>query len=376
MRLDGSGALDATFGTGGMTTFGFVTDSTDAANAIAVLGDGRIVVAGTSFIAGQYAVNRYGVARLTTAGALDPTFGTGGVVAPLVGFHGFGDGTVALAVEPSGKPLVLGTGTFGPPFARQLELLRFEPDGALDRSFGSSGRTFTRLLDATYAGSMLLQPDGRVVVAGAAAAPGALFSDFSWALARYDTACPSLPDTDNDGVGDACDPCTGGPTAQHTTLRFVKIAPPTGDDRLVLSVRGQLPPGAPIDPQTDGIRLAIEDATGAALFDTTIPPGPVDPTLGIGWSTTGTRSRYRNGPALVRRVEGISAATLRQSADGGVRLTIKGKDGSYPFSGATLPLRARVVLSPPRGGTGLCFETDFADGDGCQVANGRLTCRQ
>jgi uncharacterized delta-60 repeat protein len=382
MRLDADGAPDAGFGVGGTVALEFAAGDRAAASAITALGDGRIVVAGSGFFTGgAYFVSHHGVARLTAGGALDPTFGTGGTVAVPTGFQGVFEvpsstgGAVALVVEPSGRLLVLGVAAFGPPFAPQLELLRFEPDGALDRTFGYGGRTFTRLLDVTFPGAILLQPDGRPVVAGSAATAGSAFGDLRWLVARYHAACPALPDGDGDGTGDACDPCTGGPAGEHATLKLTKILPPAGDDRMRLSIRGQLPPGAPIDPLADGLRFAVEDATGATLLDTTIPPGSLDTSIDVGWATTGTRFRYRNRRAIVPRVEGVDGATLRLSADGEVRLKIKGKNGSYAFDGAPLPLQLRVVLSPPRGDTGLCFEVDFADGDGCTPRPGRLACR-
>ena len=70
-RYDTRGNLDPSFGTGGIV----VTDlgGVDAAQAVALQSDGRIVVGGSSD--GRFAFARYGV-----DGTLDSTFGSGGVV--------------------------------------------------------------------------------------------------------------------------------------------------------------------------------------------------------------------------------------------------------------------------------------------------------
>src|SRR5262245_721285 len=69
-----AGDLDPTFGNGGKVITDFANGSgfnSDGASAVAVQSDGKIVVAGGSD--GDFALARY-----TSAGFLDPTFGSGG----------------------------------------------------------------------------------------------------------------------------------------------------------------------------------------------------------------------------------------------------------------------------------------------------------
>ena len=78
VRYTSGGVLDTTFDGDGivMTNFG---SSTDKATAVALQGDGKIVVAGTGN-------DRFAVARYTTAGALDPTLdGDGSVTTTFFG---------------------------------------------------------------------------------------------------------------------------------------------------------------------------------------------------------------------------------------------------------------------------------------------------
>src|SRR5206468_502685 len=85
-RYNPNGSLDATFGTGGTVTtaFGFLTDG----NAIALQGDGKIVVAGDTVaydpITGDPEFT-FALARYNLAGSLDATFGTGGTVTTAFG---------------------------------------------------------------------------------------------------------------------------------------------------------------------------------------------------------------------------------------------------------------------------------------------------
>src|SRR5689334_24725049 len=60
----------------------------------------------------------------------DKTFGSDGVVTTLHGQWSSGDG---LAIQPDGKILVAGASSDG------LMVARYMPDGALDPSFGSAG---------------------------------------------------------------------------------------------------------------------------------------------------------------------------------------------------------------------------------------------
>ena len=72
VRYTSGGVLDTTFDGDGIVTTNFGS-STDKASAVALQGDGKIVVAGTGN-------DRFAVARYTTAGALDPTLDGDGSV--------------------------------------------------------------------------------------------------------------------------------------------------------------------------------------------------------------------------------------------------------------------------------------------------------
>jgi uncharacterized delta-60 repeat protein len=128
----------------------FTTTRGAAVYAVTLQPDGRIVVAGEFSLVGG--VPRRGLARLDANGVLDPTFDPRGGVA----------GTVYdLAVDPGGGILLAGqfTAVDGVP---RSGLARLESDGRLDPTFQPElgGRP------GWFAGALLVEPDGHILVAG------------------------------------------------------------------------------------------------------------------------------------------------------------------------------------------------------------------
>src|SRR5439155_10672104 len=122
----------------------------------------------------------FALARYNADGSVDLTFGSGGRV---VTDFGGDDAAFALAVQPDGKIVVAGVSTGGG--SMDFALARYDSDGALDATFGSGGRVVTDLGGQDEAFALVVQPDGRLVAAGASTAAGNLDLDF--ALARYNT---------------------------------------------------------------------------------------------------------------------------------------------------------------------------------------------
>lgn len=148
VRYTASGALDPTFGSGGIVRLHFGTNSFDGLSAVAIDGSGRIVVVGST--ASDMSCTSYCypvVARLTSGGQLDPTFGGSGVVT--IGVNHSGASSVAL--DGSGRILV-GTGS---------AVYRLTESGAFDPSFGHSGMA---PVGGTNAG-LAIDGAGRIVVA-------------------------------------------------------------------------------------------------------------------------------------------------------------------------------------------------------------------
>jgi uncharacterized delta-60 repeat protein len=176
------GQLDVTFGNAGKVTTDFVT-SFDNAHAIAVQGDGRIVVAGTVFGSSAAPGSAdFAVARYNSDGSLDASFGTGGKVQ--TDFATTSDNALGVAIQADGKIVVVGA-TSSSGNNADFGVVRYNADGTLDTTFGIGGKVTTDF-GATFfeqATSVALQRDGKIVVAGFTFS-FATGQDF--ALARYD----------------------------------------------------------------------------------------------------------------------------------------------------------------------------------------------
>jgi uncharacterized delta-60 repeat protein len=176
-RYNTDGSLDSSFGSGGRVAtdfFGFG----DIANAIAVQSDGRIVAAGNgrSAISG---FDDFALARYNSNGSLDTSFDSDGKVN--TDFFGSLDQANALAIQSDGRIVVAGQSVNSP--AADFALARYNADGSLDASFGSAGKVTTDFfgnIDSAF--GLTIQSDNRIVAAGSAD-PGADTNDF--ALARY-----------------------------------------------------------------------------------------------------------------------------------------------------------------------------------------------
>lgn len=172
MRLDGSGAPDPTFGTGGITRTPIGTGE-DIANAMVLQPDGRIVVAGTAVIDNDR--HDFVIARYTSTGALDPTFGTGGFTTTAVGPGD--DFAYALTLMPWGRFIAAGSERISTSAGgTDLALVSYNADGSIDRFFGDLGivklnvSTDSTSNDAVYA--LANDIDGEHFWAVGTAAPG------------------------------------------------------------------------------------------------------------------------------------------------------------------------------------------------------------
>ena len=153
-RLLPSGKLDTSFGSGGSTTASGI-GSADGAAVIAVQSDGNIIYAGAT--GSSDGGTKWEVARFTANGALDPTFGTGGIVSTEILNPApktiTDESPGAVLVQPDGKILVLGKvenfgGYRGAGSFFEQAVVRYNPNGTLDTSFGTGGEAQS----ATFAG--------------------------------------------------------------------------------------------------------------------------------------------------------------------------------------------------------------------------------
>ena len=168
VRFNPDGSGDTTFGWGGIVGIGdHFGDS--ARPHVVVQADGKLVLGASGPRRNDNVGDAvFQVARLTPAGSRDATFGDNGMVTTDFGFGTDRQSWLrGLVLRPGGK--LLAAGSTQDPDGRELfALARYNPDGALDSSFGTGGRV-TRAMPSTNpftVRAFTTQPQGAVTLGG------------------------------------------------------------------------------------------------------------------------------------------------------------------------------------------------------------------
>jgi uncharacterized delta-60 repeat protein len=166
-----AGDLDQTFGRGGKVTTDF-NGTTDIAYAIALQPDGKMVVAGITYANNDYSDEDFAVVRYNPNGTRDTTFGVNGKVT--TDFPNLAAVPSTVIVQPDGKILVVGGAFPLFTFLGDFAMVRYNANGSLDSSFGSGGIVRTRFsAGGSYAYAAALLSNGKIIAAGT------VFVDFS-----------------------------------------------------------------------------------------------------------------------------------------------------------------------------------------------------
>jgi uncharacterized delta-60 repeat protein len=268
-RFNLDGSLDHTFGTLGFVGVKFLAGTEVAdARALTIQPDARILVAGTSGDGGP--TSNFAVARFTTDGNLDPTFGTAGKV--ITSFFQGADRALAIALQSTGKFVVAGTAN-GVAFG----LVRYNPDGSLDNSFGSGAKVTTLFSSGSEsANAVAFQSDGKIVAVGSASPAGPNFAMF--AVGRYDS-------------GLAVESFTVAASPQSLTIQ------PGNSATFIVTVQSSSSPAlASINPETLTVNLTASVAPQTSAISTTILPNQVNTgsiaSLSVSVSSQATPGNY------------------------------------------------------------------------------------
>jgi uncharacterized delta-60 repeat protein len=160
-RYTVGGTLDNTFDGDGLL-LSAVTSKSDEAYAMLVTG-GRFLVAGRSEVEVFY--NDIVLARYNSDGSLDATYDDDGV--KVEDIEDQNSTLTDITVQPDGKAVLVGAAAVGSRF--RFGVVRLQENGELDPSFGAGGRIKAQVgTNTSRADAVALQPDGKVVVAGAA----------------------------------------------------------------------------------------------------------------------------------------------------------------------------------------------------------------
>lgn len=160
-RYNTDGSLDTTFGGDGTVQFRFYDPpNMNFARNVVVQSDGRILVSG---LAGPNEQSASAVlARLNTDGTLDTSFGGGDGKVTLNISSGVGNGFRGIVQQSDGRIVAVGAAGTNPFIAR------FNADGSLDTTYGSSGTGWEQptVLAASHFFNVRLDSSGRAVVGG------------------------------------------------------------------------------------------------------------------------------------------------------------------------------------------------------------------
>lgn len=338
-RLGPDGAVDASFGRGGVAT---ISDVKAGGFNVAVVPDGSIVTEGQTLGSGPSG-DGAGIllARLTPAGDLDPSFGGGQPVRTSL----FGGS--AMLVRDDGSIVIAGSerGTAAPPFSTGRRLvLAYTAAGAPDATFSGDGSTAV----AADVQQLLPAGDRGMTVVGTGVfsfQPGTRVAPATFFVGRWPASGPPEP-----------------------ALRTVEIPFGGGGSSFVVSVRPRpLPPliqnsfiGRQLTPRADGSFLAAGglrvsqptgEGTGYSIGRTAVAAltpglvldrgfgGPAAPlTATVALRPQRARTAYERHGIRVR---------LRASAPGLWRVRIRTRDGRRVLAQSVLPVFGTTTRTLP-----------------------------
>jgi len=324
------GDLDATFGSGGKKTVNF--GGTDAARAVLVQPNGRVVVAG-----GGGPASSFCVVRLRSAnGTLDPTFGAGGK--RVIDFGTDDESVYGAALQPDGKIVLAGDSRLQP------AVVRLKANGALDTSFDGDGRKLFSWGAIGRVTAVVVAPNGKLLLGGFSGPEGGNIQ-----VARLKA----------DGAFDTTFGAGGIATVDFGATEFGQAMARQADGRIVVAGRSSpggavvarlratgvldpdfgtggrvtLPGGGSLDAvlvQPDRSIIVAGNANGSATMTVTRlkPDGSLDTTFGSGGTTSvafgslanplGAAVRQQDGKIVIAGYtqDGEDVAVARLNANG------------------------------------------------------------
>src|SRR5689334_19263679 len=240
------GSLDPTFGNGGK-----VLSPGGGATGAILQSNGDIVVSTGS-----------GVARFLPTGQLDTAFGSGGLAS--TGFVG-GEGLQGVALQPDGKIIWVGSqntpgfpafGTFS------FAVARFNANGTLDASFGTGGRDSVEFFAPPmqgaqeFARAVLVQPDGKILVAGSARQGQIRFAPIQGALARFNA----------DGTLDTSFGTGGKVLSSSLPNGITALGLDAGGNIFTLPIRAEFSPSGQADAAVTPAAITASSSGGSSAF--------------------------------------------------------------------------------------------------------------
>lgn len=271
--FSGAGTWDRSFGRGGIVQTpvptGLPYNISHIASDLIVQPDGKIIAGGRYIEHSQtYHLESFLLVRYNPNGTLDASFGEDGVSAVLPGLTEY---VASIALQPDGKIVAAGKAA-----TSDLALARYNSDGSLDQSFGSGGVVIEDLagfeeISFDIAQKILVLPDGRFIVIGSKS-----FKPFPGLPGDFYVGSVFVGFYNPDGTPDSSHH-PGGKVFTAPDLRFYSIrsAVITSDGGLMVTVFGdglkhpENPPSMLMDMRYEGLMIKYK------------PDGSIDPAFGV-----------------------------------------------------------------------------------------------
>ncbi|MGI8788462.1 MAG: FG-GAP-like repeat-containing protein [Pyrinomonadaceae bacterium] len=167
------GDLDTSFG-GGIVTDNFGGSFGIFTRSVKIQTDGKILT-GSAVLGADFQNYDFGILRYNTDGTLDTTFGAGG--RQIVDVDGGSENLPTVLLQTDGKIIIVGQRIITGQSVRGIVLVRLNANGSFDTSFGANGKVITTF-DSANKVAANLQMDGKIVVAGN-------WSGSSFSVARF-----------------------------------------------------------------------------------------------------------------------------------------------------------------------------------------------
>lgn len=168
-RINADGSFDSTFGNNGFSTISSGTTLGDFYENISVASDGKILATGAA--ADSLGWTYIALTRLNSNGTIDSSFGSNGTskLQPTSTFGNMGARGLTVTQQNDGKYIVGGLEATGNPARAIISLTRFNNDGSIDTTYGSSGYASLDLGgDFETIIKDIVLPDGKLLILASA----------------------------------------------------------------------------------------------------------------------------------------------------------------------------------------------------------------
>ncbi|HNE04259.1 MAG TPA: FG-GAP-like repeat-containing protein, partial [Anaerolineales bacterium] len=173
-KYNSSGALDASFGSGGKLLMQ-ISGSVDRATTVLPLSDGKILVGGWGGVSGS---RDFIIIKLNSNGSQDTSFGINGIIQTDINNNGSDDFIASLNIDSFGRIVAVGQKD------HTVAIARYMSNGDPDATFSGDGKTSFAILNNTSLWDSVIdaaiQSDNKIIIVGGKETAGS----YDFALAR------------------------------------------------------------------------------------------------------------------------------------------------------------------------------------------------